>query len=93
VSSVVIEKFTETSERRARSASSPASRATSADFVVMDRRTPGAARAASSTRRVTPKRASPGWYGSVAAPIATRRPLLRARVSSVTSAAGSAFLT
>ena len=57
----MIEKFTETSERRASSARSAASRSTSADLVVMDSLSPGTRRAASSTRRVTPNRASAGW--------------------------------
>jgi len=53
-----------------------------ADLVVMPMRRPGTPRMASSTARVTRKRVSAGWYGSVAAPMATSCPLSRARAKS-----------
>jgi hypothetical protein len=70
----VIDTCTVSRDRPPIAASSAASRVTSALFVMRPRRRPRSSRSTSSSARVTPKRRSAGWYGSVAVPIASGSP-------------------
>ena len=92
-SSDVSETLTMSSPAAAISRSRSMSRVTAGDLVVIPTRRPGTRSKLSSTRRVTRNRDSAGWYGSVAAPMATSSPLSRARLSLERSFASSACFT
>ena len=91
-SSVGTENVTETSARADASASTSASRTISGPRVMIEKGL-WAAKSSSRQARVSLYRPSAGWYGSVAAPIATPSPRQLSRASSRCSTSATFVFT